>query len=303
MKKYSFIFIFFFSVSVFAQQKADTTQKSKTEPGKISNIKTGPGTSGTDTITDTGVAIAPSTMNFRTKPGKSETILLTITNDQKRSEKFKITFQDFTMDNMGKTSPVAFGEITPYGLSSYILAAPTVVELRPGEKKKIPITVSMPETDIAYRASWTMMMIDRINERPYILPPNSSDKTMQMGVIPTYGFGVHIFQNPPNVKINKVEITSFKFTYDDTAKYVTLKVKNSGDGMGYCKSYIELNNLKTGKIQKHLLKQFVVFPGLERNFEIMVPGKIEKGQYSVLLVLDFGSKEQIEAAELEVTVN
>lgn len=301
MKKLLLLAFSIFQLAAFCQQKTDTSKTTK--PDAFSNIKSGPGTSGHDTITDTGVAMAPSSMYFKTKPGKSETIYLTISNDQKKPEKFKISFQDYTMDNFGKTTMVPFGQIAPYGLSRFVLASPTFVDLKAGEKKKVAVTVSMPETDEAYKASWTLMEVDRMTERQALSSDNKNEKAVQMGVIPTYGFGIHIFQNPPNVKLNKVEITKFNFTYDDTAKYVSMKVKNTGDGMGFCKSYVELNNLKTGKIEKHLLKQFVIFPGLERSFEITVPGKIAKGNYSVLLVLDFGSKEQIEAAEMEVKVN
>jgi hypothetical protein len=304
--KHLSILLIFLSLTTFAQQRPDSLKKSNQDQSKtapFSNIKTGPGTNGKDTITGAGVAMAPSSMYFKTKPGKSETIYLTITNDQRRPEQFKISFQDYTMDNDGKRHDVPFGQIPAYGLARFILASPTVVDLRPGEKKKVAITVAMPETEEAYRCSWTEMIVDRMIDRKQLLPEQGSDKEMQMGVIPTYGFAIHIYQNPPNVRLNKVEITKFNFTYEDTSRYVAMKVKNSGDGMGFCKSYVEINNLKTGKAEKVLLKQFVVFPGLERLFEIRVPGKITKGKYSVMLVLDFGSKEQLETAEQEITVN
>ncbi|MCC6690223.1 MAG: DUF916 domain-containing protein [Bacteroidia bacterium] len=300
------IFILFFAVSiqtlVFSQ---NATEPSKTADDKKATgpiYKTGPGTTGKDTITGAGVAVAPSSMYFHTKPGKTETIQLTITNDQRKPEKFKISFQDYTLDNVGSNHPIPFGQIAPYGLSSYIVAAPTLVELQPGEKKKVAVTVSMPQTDVAYRACWTQLMVDRVIERGFLIPEKGDDKQIKMGVIPTYGFAVHIYQNPPNVKINKVEITSFKFTYNDSSKFVSMKAKNTGDGMGFCKSYLEINNLKTGKVEKSLLKQFVVFPGQERSLEFVVPGKIEKGKYSVLLVLDFGNNQELEVAESEVTV-
>jgi len=286
-----------------ATPDAHKTEAPKPEQSTPSNIKTGPGTNGKDTITGAGVAMAPSSMFFRTKPGKSETIYLTVTNDQKRPERFKISFQDYVMDNKGKSSGVPFGQVAPYGLSKFVIASPSLVELKPGEKKKVAVTVSMPETDEAYRASWTEMIVDRVTERKQLVPEKGSDKEMQMGIIPSYGFAIHLYENPPNVRINKVEITDFKFTYNDSSKFVSLKVKNTGDGMGFCKSYIEINNLKTGKIEKDMLKQFVVFPGLERVFDLTIPGKILKGKYLMTLVLDFGSKDEIETFELEVTVN
>lgn len=253
-------------------------------------------------ITDMGVAVAPATLAFRVKPGKSETKYVTITNDTYKPNKFKISFSDFTMDRGGSIVQVPIGKDGEFGLTKWIMASPSFVELKPGEKKKIAVTITLPDEDSANKSVCALMMIDLTKEREYIVPSDAMEGNYVMGVIPTYGFGVYIYQNPPNVKINKVEITSFTFNYDSLNKYVRIMAKNVGDGMGFCKSFVEITNLNTGKSEKFPLRQFTIFPGLERDLDFVIPGSISKGNYSAMAVLDFGSNEEIEAAEVEFKV-
>ncbi|MBN8703574.1 MAG: hypothetical protein J0M08_10945 [Bacteroidetes bacterium] len=291
------------SVFVFAQGAAtnsaaqDTTKK-KSRFGQSENSTQKPDS----LITDMGVAVSPSSLRFRAKPGSTETRYVTITNDTKKSEKFKISFADYDMSNKGAVTQVPFGKNHEYGLTKWISATPSFVELRPGQAQKIAITINVPDEPNAYRSAWCLMMVDETTEKKYITPPNDGKSNMVMGVIPVFGFGVYIFQNPPNVKINKVEITKFYFNYDKENKYVYVNTRNVGDGIGFCKAYVEVNNLNTGYKEKLFLKQFTIFPGMERTLDYQLPGNIGKGNYIATAVLDFGSDEEVEAAELEFKI-
>jgi hypothetical protein len=79
-------------------------------------------------------------------------------------------------------------------------------------------------------------------------------------------------------------------------------VKNTGDGIGFCSSYVELTNKKTGKQERLPIRQYTILPGFHREFEYALPEKIAAGDYSAVGILDFGSKDAIEASELEFTV-
>jgi hypothetical protein len=254
-----------------------------------------------DGITDLGVAVSPSTLRFRAKPGTSETQTITITNDTKKTEKFKIGFLDFEVENSGKAATLPSNIQSEYGLSKWITVSSNFIELKPGEVRKLTVTINIPNEDKAYKSAWCIMMVDQAKEKE-ILAPDAGNETVAMGVVPVFGFGIYIFQNPPNVKINKVEIQNFTFNYDDKNKYAGIVAKNVGDGIGFCTAFFEITNLKTGEVEKHKLRKFTIFPGKTREFNFQLPGKIEKGKYSVLAVLDFGSKEEVEAAEIEVEV-
>ena len=299
------VLISFFALSVIAQ---DTPADSnKTQPVSIVAPDASTGAEkekfkiDSSKIKDLGVAIAPSIMRFRTSPGESETRYLTITNDTYKQQNFSITFADFTLSDQGTASQLPFGEKHEYGLTRWVVADQTFVKLKPGEAKKIGVSVNLPDVPEAYRAAWGMMMVDLVKEREYLVPPKSGDN-VAMGIIPTYGFGVFIYQNPPNITINKVEITKFDFNYDDKNRYVNIAVKNTGDGIGFCVVYVELSNLNTGYQERLPLKRLTVLPGQSRDLDFAFPGDMPKGKYSLVGVLDFGSDSELEAAEMEIIV-
>jgi len=279
------------SVSTVAPTAVDSPAEEETQKIVIDSSK----------ITDLGVAVAPSIMRFRTSPGESETRYLTITNDTYKQQNFRITFADFDLNEQGSARQLPFGEQHEYGLTRWIVADQTFVKLKPGEAKKIGITINLPDVPEAYRAAWSMMMVDMEREREYLVPSKSGDN-VSMGIIPTYGFGIFIYQNPPNTSINKVEITRFDFTYDNNNRYVNISVKNVGDGIGFCVVYVELSNLNTGHQERLPLKRITILPGQSRELDFAFPGDTPKGEYSIMGVLDFGSDTEMEAAEMEINV-
>lgn len=255
----------------------------------------------TDNITNLGVAVSPSNMRFRTKPGKIETKNLTITNDTYNSYQFKILFHDTEMGREGQVVQLATDKFSKYSLSKWITANPNFIELKPGEKQEVEITIKVPANEEGNRAAWCMAIVDHVIQREEIIQdPNSEN--ISVGISPSFGFGVYIYQNPPSLSVNEVEILDFSFTYDDDNKYVHLLTKNLGKGIAKAKVYIELNELNTGFEEKLDLQVFNILPEQEREFDFLLPGKMPKGRYSIMGVLDFGSEEELKAASKEIII-
>lgn len=292
IQKYFLVVAFLIWQTAFAQDSKGNIQDSTSQEDNDFVIDS-------NKITDMGVAVAPSTMRFHCKPGKTQKMYLTLTNDTYQKNSFKLTFSDVTMDEYGRIGQVPIGQFEKFGLTKYVSASSNFVELMPGEQKKIEIVVTLPEEPNAYFPYWGLLMVDEVKERDFIIPDIAGEDAMGMGVIPTYGFGIYIYQNPPNVSTSKVEIEDYSFNADDENSYVFLKVKNVGDGIGTCKAYVDLNNFNTGKTERLQIKTFNVMPGASREMNIQFPGNLESGHYSAMLVLDFGSEEELEAAEIE----
>ena len=248
-----------------------------------------------------GVAVAPSHMRFFTDYGKREVQYLTITNDTRQVNSFRITFQDVEMDINGNISELSRNKESDFGLKNWISASPNFVTLLPGEKVKIEIIVKVPNVKEAHRAAWCMGTVDLVKERKEITP-SGSDKEMTMGVKTTFGFQIFFYQNPPDLKVNEVEILDFSFSYDDVNKFIHLLAENRGRGVAHTKAFVELNELNTGYYEKLDLQVFNILPGRQREFNFKLPGKMPKGKYSFMGVLDFGSDDELKAASKEIII-
>lgn len=257
---------------------------------------------------DMGVSISPSSIHLSVKPGTSVTKEIRVKNDTKKAKEFVVGFQDFEMNTSGKPS-MNFDNKKPtdttviktgpkYGLSKNVVVTPSSFTLKPGEEIKLKMITEIPDEPDSYIAKWTIITVEEIYERPP-LDPTDQPNRISMGVIPTMGFGVYVYQNPPNVKINQLEIQSLQFSKTEKGNNVTMSVKNIGDGISYCLSYLEITNLKTGIQQKLQNKSFTILPQYHRIFKYDLPTDLAPGKYSAIGVVDYGHKEEIIAAEIE----
>lgn len=254
-------------------------------------------------IHDLGVAVAPAYIMFNVPPGKSQTKKLTITNDTYKKYKFAIKVTDYMVDEAGQRTVLKEGEYSPYSLSRWVKVVPPVITLNPGEIKKVDVIVELPDVPEVYRSLWAQLMLDEVIERDFTFlsePPDPNK--IVLGIIPSIGFIVWLYQNPPFVISNKVEITNFVFNQDSLNKYLEVEVKNLGDGIAQCKSYVIALNTKTGYKENIPLRVFTLFPGQKKKYSFTLPGTLPPGDYNITCVLDFGSKEEIQVAEMDITI-
>lgn len=245
-----------------------------------------------------GVAVSPAHIYFDVSPGQSSVSTVTVNNDTDKQNSFKISFKDFNMNGYGKSEFLAPGT-GDHSLSKWVNVSPSFVDLKPGEKTELTVTVTVPLDDPdSDKAAWAVMLIEQAEERKTIDQGNSGEK-IAFGVIPTFAFGVFLYQNPPNVAVSSVDIINFQFDKNESTTSLKVDVENIGDGISHCTVYVDLTNLQTGETEKMVMKRFTIVPGLKRAFTFGLPEGIPSGQYSAVSVLDFGSKEELKAAEIE----
>lgn len=249
---------------------------------------------------DMGVSVSPSSMHLNIKPGTTVAKEIRINNSTKQLYNFSIGYCDFEMGRNGKPLSLKQGE-GKYGLSKYINVSPSYFSLKPGEEIKLKAVITIPDNEEALRALWTIITIDQVVDRP-ALDATDHTKRLAMGITPSFGFGVYVYQNPPNVKINSVLIEKFMLQEKDGNRKIEMIAKNTGDGISYCTSYVELTNLKTGKQEKLQVKRFTILPQYFRDFFYELPASLPSGKYTAVGVVDFGSSEEIVAAEAEFEV-
>ncbi len=248
--------------------------------------------------TKAGVAVSPSHIHFEVTPGTTESRVITVNNDTDRENKFRVSFNDFNMNGYGKSEFLPAGEGSN-SLSRWVNVSPSFVELKPGEKAELTVTLMVPEDhEDANKAAWAIMLIEQAEERKSIDPTEAKEQ-ISFGIIPTFAFGVFLYQNPPTVEVTNVDIINLLVNSDDTQSAIQVDVENLGDGISYCTVYVDLTNLNTGDTQKLVMKKFTIVPGLKRAFNFQLPEDLTSGQYSAVTVLDFGSDEELEAAEIE----
>ncbi|MFB6341249.1 hypothetical protein ACE1ET_05985 [Saccharicrinis sp. FJH62] len=246
-----------------------------------------------------GATVAPSRLFFNASPGSSETQTLRVTNSTSSNQAYTISFSDFEPEgNKGKTRMMQHGE-SVHSLKSNITATPNFFELGPGETQEINVAINLANVPEANQVKWGSVVVRLARERQ----PGENGNQMGFGIMETFQLVVYVFQTPPAVNLKRAEITGFEKNKNDKGENgLLMTVDNTGEAILNCASYVELTSYSTGKVDRIGVKAFTMLPDSEREVFFALPDTLNAGKYSALGVIDFGSREEIEAAELELNV-
>jgi P pilus assembly chaperone PapD len=240
------------------------------------------------------ISTSPTRVNYKISPGGSGRSRITVANNSADRQGFQVTFGDFSASVSGKSQFSKEGTENR-SCASWLTATPAVFELEPGETQDIQVMMDVPADSSALIARWAVAYVQlRAPEND----GKGSGEGLKVQVTQSYRFGVYLFQTPPSVTESKGEIKGLNYEND----VFTISMKNAGETFLKCNSYIELTNLSTGETKRVTTRGFTMLPALNRNTVFKIPNDIPPGRYSVLAVMDYGSRDEVEAAEMEITI-
>ena len=240
------------------------------------------------------ISTSPTRLNFKVSPGGSQRAIITVTNNADKRHDFNVDFGDFDASREGKSKFLEKG-VLPRSCADWLSASPSVFSLEPGEAQRVELTMDVPQDSAALIARWAVAYVQLAEERR---GQQEGDDGLIINLNQSYRFGVYVFQTPPNATYAKGELIDFKFDNDQ----LKLRLRNLGETFLKCNSYAELTNLQTGEVSRLKARNFTVLPASNRDVSFIIPKSYKPGTYSVLGVLDYGNRDEIEAAEIEITI-
>ena len=248
------------------------------------------------------VSLSPSRLYYKVGEGEYKSQSVNVTNNATYKQSFSVSFADFEPAGyQGKSKFMEAGE-SENSCSKWLTASPSFFELEPGQTQKIEVLMQVPQSPDANKVKWSAMKIKLTKEKQ---TAGDGDKNaIGMGITETFQFVVHVFQSPPSVTFKNAEISSFKdiTAAGDSSRVLALMVKNTGEAILDCASYIELTNLKDGHEERMKPIAFTVLPNAEREVKFNLSPLLPPGKYSIMGVVDYGSRENVQAAEVQLEI-
>ena len=242
------------------------------------------------------ISTSPTRINYKVSPGASGRSKITVANNSAQRQGFQVSFGDFItsskVNGKGKFSDQGTQERS---CAQWLSATPSVFELEPGENQEITVLMDVPADSSALIARWAVAYVQL---RAPDNDGNGSGSGLKVQVNQSYRFGVYIFQTPPNASSPRGEIVDLN--YSDNL--FTVHMKNESETFLTCNSYIELTSLETGETKRISSRGFTMLPSLNRESVFQIPETFPSGRYSVLAVMDYGNRDEVKAAEMEIII-
>ncbi len=240
------------------------------------------------------ISASPTRLNFKVSPGATGRALITVSNNAQEKHAFQVDFGDFDATRAGKSKFLEKGQVER-SCANWINATPSFFELESGQTQEIELVMNVPTDSSALQARWAVAYIRIAEER-------RGQTTLQDGLNvnlnQSYRFGVYIFQTPPNATFSMGEVIDFNYKEEN----LIMRLRNIGETFLKCNTYAELTSLTTGDVMRLKAESFTVLPASNRDVSFPIPKEIPPGRYSVLGVLDYGNRDEVAAAEIEIEI-
>ncbi len=246
------------------------------------------------------ISISPSRMFFTGEKGQELTQQVTLTNTGTTGLSFKTSLMDWGRDSVGEKQYYPAGSLA-LSNAKWLEVTPSVVEIPPGSKQQVTVTMHVPADLPANAVTHSMLFLTQINEQANA---KTSATHAAIGVIVKLEFGVHIYYTSPLTSKKDLDFLAF---YNDGVKAagatqvhrVAVKVKNRGEVMTDGFISFEVTNKTTGDEFKIPAKAISMLPNDEQVIYVDLPITLT-GHYLLVALLDAGDETSLKVAKKEV---
>jgi len=236
-----------------------------------------------------GIQVEPLTIITELTSGESTTKQIFVRNITNTDLRVELTPTDFDIrENGGLIYHEAKTLVN--SLINWLTLQQKEVLLKPGEKKKIPVRINVPNKENE-TARWGCIMVESSN------PKKEANKG---GLEINVRYAVLFFQQDPNIK-EKGKITSMSVSFSnakDKAKrkvVVRTKFHNPTPDIILTSLRFEIRNQKGEVIavdEKGSIK--AILPNHDKIYKSKFPlSDLQKGQYLALVLFDYGASNKV----------
>lgn len=243
--------------------------------------------------------VSPVILNFNALPGNMQQNKITITNHAASRALFKITVEDYSIDENGvqKSEPK---NSTNYSCAGWLSVSPSGLEIDPNSQGVINVAMSVPEN--TRQSRWCRIIISQTGEQTSFSADLNGSKHAGVNIFPQ--IAVDVFQTPKDFRDNNVKLMNLsELESENCVRKFVVTAENNGDAIVNGKIYIlaaNIDNLLEYEIGKH---NCTIFSGCTRVFKFDIkPDTLPVGIYDISAILDMGPDSPLAGSRLKSTV-
>lgn len=241
-----------------------------------------------------GVSVSPPRVYYEVNPGQTGENEIIVTNaSEKHTLELAITLGDWTYNTSGENLIYPPDSLSNSCAGWVSIMGPSYLSLKPKESRNIKVNITVPQDLNDSIPVHTAML--------YVTQMNPIDDVDEKGanIKVSIRSGIKLFHRKLGPRVRKIEISNFLWKKDNNE--LLLEFKNEGNVWldGSARPY--LFNKSTGNEVSLTDIAFYTMPQDKRVLRIPTLKTLERGDYVATVLLDYGDKNNIEAAELQFT--
>lgn len=236
--------------------------------------------------------VAPVYVNFQVEPGNNETRRVSIINHADKNQVFNLKLTDYEPDSTGRSIRMKAGE-SSRSLNQMLTFSPSLLELPPNGQGFVNLNLTVPPSE--FGSKWGLVSVEATQERTAA----DVDKTLSTGILISPRISIYVLQSPKSNTNYKAKVIGIKEITEegDVKRRFEATVENVGDKQLTAKLNLMVANMATGEELELGEKKETIYPGVKKKIEFIID-PLEPGKYALAVILDYGSKSNLEGTQI-----
>lgn len=239
-----------------------------------------------------GISVSPPRVYYTLNPGETGTQKVLVSNVSKEHPlNLSLTLGDWAYDNYGNNLMFPPDSLDNSCAGWISVPDGMYLTLEPGENREIEVTMTVPNMSAPDDNVQTAML--------FVTQMNPVDGVDAQGAAIRINVrqGIKLYRKGNAPEIKKIEIEDL--AYDRETNSLLLLFSNGGNIWLNGRVSAGLFNQDNGKELNIEAIDFYTMPGDHRSMRIPLSQDMEKGSYTATVMVDYGDRTTIEAAELQ----
>jgi len=232
-------------------------------------------------LAQTAVAIDPPAAIYKAEPGQEITASILVANPGSQAARVRVSLGDWMYQPDGQPVYLDPGSL-PESASPWITFSPAEFLLAGHEKKIVRYTIKVPNQAEA-GTHWSVLFLQ--GEDPNV-QPGANIATFKLRVAHT----IYVNVPPVNWDGEILGIAAVPPDKPDKPVAIAIQYANTGNGAYAVTGKLEVRSASGEVVGSAEIERTVVLPGATRVLLANFYGPINKGDYVILAVLNYGSE-------------
>lgn len=236
----------------------------------------------------------PASALYRGTAGESIAGTVRITNPTAAPLSLRLYLSDWSFDTAGQFTFTDPGTLER-SASDWLTVTATTLDLAPNETVNLPYTIAVP-AGVAGGTYWSVIFAESEPSDP---EPGQATATFSVRV------GHIVYVNVPVLESTGAIVGMFGTppATPDGAYTIIAQYANTGNAAQGVEGTFSVRNEQGETVIEAAIERTVVLPGVDRAFQINVVGPLPAGNYTALVVLDYGDEEQEVAGAIDFALD
>lgn len=238
--------------------------------------------------------VDPASLLYQGVVGETIGGAVRISNPAPTALRLRLYLSDWSFDPVGQFTFADAGTLER-SASDWVSFSNTSLELGPNQSMNLPYTVSVP-ADAQPGTHWAVLFVESEPTEPQ---PGQAAATFSVRV------GHIIYVNVPVLASDGAIIGMFATppAGPDGAYTIIAQYTNVGNAAQGVEGTFTVRNDVGESVIEAVIERSVVLPGIDRAFQINVIGPLPAGNYTALVVLNYGDDERDVAGTIDFTLD